>query len=155
MKSKHYKIKIYRHHNNEWQQVVECPVSLIDPPKIEKSAGEDAWFDERRDMIEKTLEADLRTGGVEAVLKRYKPLNPQRPVVKAIFDDFSWTVEEEMWEEYFAICPKCKKEGKETLMSFIEGKCTGKLYDIWECPKHGRIRFDDGGPFDMKRKETK
>lgn len=95
MKSKHYRIKIYRHRDNEWEQIMECSVSLTDSPKINKPAGEDRWFDERRDTIEKQLESDMKAGGVDTLLRRYKPRTPQRPVGPEIFDDFSWTIEED------------------------------------------------------------
>lgn len=95
MQIKKYRIKIYRHRDNEESLIVNCSVSLNDPPKIDKCAGEDAWFDEVRERIEKQLENDLKHGGVEAILKHYKPRTPQRPVVKPIFDDCSWTIEEE------------------------------------------------------------
>lgn len=40
-----------------------------------------------------------------------------------------------MWEEYIALCPLCKEK-----MSLIEMKAdNGK--DIWECPKHGKIKM--------------
>lgn len=94
MQVKHYRIKIYHHHHNEESPVVNCLVSLNDPPKIDKSPGEDDWFDNVREKIEKQLETDLKQG-VEAILEHYKPLTPQRPVVKPIFDDCSWTIEEE------------------------------------------------------------
>ena len=98
MQMKHYKIKIYQCHNNEWQQVAEYPVSLTDPPKIHKSAGKDTWFDKNRETIEKiekTLETELKTEGVGGILKHYKPLTPQCPVTGKIIDDFSWTIEED------------------------------------------------------------
>jgi hypothetical protein len=95
MQTKHYRIKIYRHRDNAESLVVDCPVSLSDLPKIDKFAGEDAWFDNVRERIEKQLENDLKLGGAEAILKYYKPRTPQRPVVNPIFDDCSWTIEEE------------------------------------------------------------
>ncbi len=96
MEIKNYKIKIYRHYDDEVRKVADCSIKLTIPPKIEKCTGEN-FPDNVREHIEATLESELKlpppSGGVDAVLKHYKPLTPQRPVVSPIVDDYSWTIE--------------------------------------------------------------
>lgn len=101
MEIKNYQIKIYRHHDNEVRKVAGCSVKLTIPPKIDKCTGE-SFPNDVREVIEATLESELKlpppNGGVEAILKHYKPLTPQHPVGGRIVQingvDYSWTVEE-------------------------------------------------------------
>jgi hypothetical protein len=96
MKTKNYQIKIYLHYDNEVRKVADCSIKLTIPPKIEKCTGEN-FPDNVREAIEATLESELKhsppNGGVEAVVKHYKPLTPQHPVGGRIVDDYSWTIE--------------------------------------------------------------
>jgi len=94
---KNYQIKIYRHCGNEVRKVADCSVRLTIPPKIDKCTGEN-FPNNVKEIIEATLESELKVpppnGGVEAVLKHYKPLTLQHPVGRPIVDDYSWTIEE-------------------------------------------------------------
>jgi len=96
MESKNYRIKIYRHYENEVIQVSECSLKLTIPPRIDKCTGEN-FPNDIREIIEARLEKEMKlphpNGGVEAILRHYKPLTPQRPVVSPIADHYSWTIE--------------------------------------------------------------
>jgi len=90
-------IKIYRYYGNEVTKVADCSLKLTIPPKIDECTGENFPHDVR-EKIEARLEDEMKlpppNGGVEAILKRYKPITPQRPVGGRMVDDYSWTIEE-------------------------------------------------------------